>query len=137
MSSTRLTTPRRVRTVGIALTITGAALGLGACGGGSSTPDASKVACPAQPAATVEAKDSFRFAPDKLALSAGTVIVRLREVGSLPHTFQIRGVAGKAVVNGSTKESCAKFTLAKGTYTFFCGVTGHEAAGMHGTVTVS
>lgn len=112
--------------------------GLGACGGDGSTPDASKVACPANPAATVDAKDSFRFSPDKLTLSAGTVIVKVREVGSLPHTFQIRGVAGKAVVNSGTTESCAKFTLQAGkTYTYFCGVTGHEAAGMHGTLTVS
>jgi plastocyanin len=138
MSSTRRTAPHRVRTIGGVVAITIGAFGLAGCSSGGSTPDASAVACPAQPAASVDAKDSFRFSPDKLSLKAGTVVVRLHEVGSLPHTFQIRGVSGKAVVNSATKEACAKFTLAAGqTYTFFCGVTGHEAAGMHGTITVS
>ena len=135
-------TPRRSpRRIGAPLaTIASVAVAagiLGACSGGDGGTSTNAVACPATPAITVTAHDTFRYTPDALTVKAGTVIAELREGGALPHTFQIHGADGKAVVNGNTSKSCAKFTLKAGTYTFYCGVAGHETAGMKGKLTVS
>ncbi len=82
--------------------------------------------------------NALRFTPSTLTAKSGKFVVKLVEKGSINHTFQIHGLSGEAAVDGSTKTSCATFTLAPGaTYTFYCGVSGHEAAGMKGTLTVS
>ena len=110
---------------------------LGACsssGGGSAS---NAVACPASPQISVTAHDTFRYTPDAVTAKAGVVIVELHEGGALPHTFQIHGADGKAVVNSGKSQSCARFTLKAGTYTFYCGIAGHETAGMKGKITVS
>jgi plastocyanin len=112
-------------------------LALGACGGGSS---AKGEACPATVDATVEAgvNGALRFTPSTLTAKSGTFVVKLINKSSISHTFQIHGLSGEANVDGSTKQSCATFTLAAGsTYTYYCGISGHEQAGMKGKLTVS
>ena len=50
------------------------------------------------------------------------------------HNIAIKGLgAGPIVKNGA---SSFKADLKAGTYTYFCEVPGHEAAGMKGTLTV-
>ena len=107
-------------------------IGLAAC----SSDGVKAQPCPAKIDAEVQAAD-FKFTPRKLTAKAGTYTVRLSESGAINHTFEIRGVDGKAVVSPSTKTACATFTLTAGEYTYFCSVSGHEAAGMKGTLTVS
>jgi plastocyanin len=130
---------RRLLATASVVAMTGAAtLGLAACGGSSGGGGSAGEPCPANVDATVKtASADLRFQPDTLSVKAGKVVIRLIEGSSLPHSFEIHGISGKIAVDGSTKERCATFDLVKGTYKFFCGVSGHEAAGMKGTLTVS
>ena len=58
---------------------------------------------------------------------------------SLPHAIAVKGDGatrtGKTVNKGGT--SRVTVTLKKGTYTFYCPVDGHTAAGMKGKLIVS
>lgn len=119
--------------VSFALTL-GAGLALGACGSSETT---KAEPCPAKVDLEVKALDKFRFEPASLEAKAGKFVVKLIEDGSISHTFEIRGADGKAVVDADTKEACATFDLKAGKYTFYCSVSGHEAAGMKGEITVS
>ena len=62
----------------------------------------------------------------------------MKNASSVPHDIAIKGngvtEAGKVVSNGGT--STVSTSLKPGTYTFYCTVDGHEAAGMKGTLTV-
>ena len=95
--------------------------------------------CPAADQINVEVKalDKFKFDPAVLEAKAGKFVLKLVEAGSINHNIHIRGLDGTATVTSSTKSACATFTLAAGTYTYYCSVSGHEAAGMKGTLTVS
>jgi plastocyanin len=57
---------------------------------------------------------------------------------SVPHDIAIRGTGvsavGQIVSNGGT--STVSESLKPGSYTFYCSVDGHEAAGMKGTLTI-
>jgi plastocyanin len=127
--------PAAVAACGATLALAGASLALAACGGGSSA--SGNEACPASGALVVHAMDSLKFSPNTLTAPAGKVTVQLINDGSLTHTFQIHGIDGKIDVNGSTKSGCHTFDLTKGTYSYYCGIAGHEQAGMKGTFTVT
>jgi plastocyanin len=107
---------------------------MGACS--SSGGNSASGKCPATVGATVTAHDTFRFSPSTLHVTAGKVVVKLIDGGSLQHTFQVHGVDGKVEVSAG-KTACATFNFPKGTWNFYCGVAGHEAAGMKGTITAS
>ncbi|HEY1740518.1 MAG TPA: plastocyanin/azurin family copper-binding protein [Acidimicrobiia bacterium] len=124
----------RITALAAALCAVAAPIALGAC---SSSSSSAGEKCPATVNATVTAHDTFRFTPSSLNVKAGKVVVKLVDGGSLNHTFQIRGFDGKAEVSSSQKTSCATFTLTKGSWTYYCGIPGHETAGMKGTITVS
>ncbi len=130
----RVTTRSRITALAALLCVLTAGIAVGACSssGGGSTNEA----CPAHVDLTVHAKDTFRFVPDTLTATAGKVVVKLIDDGSLSHTFEIHGVSGKVTVSGRST-ACGTFTLTKGAWKFYCGVPGHEAAGMKGTLTVS
>ena len=70
--------------------------------------------------------------------SAGTVTIKMSNPASLSHDVSIKGNGvskqGDIVGNGGTSTVTAD--LKAGTYTFYCSVPGHEAAGMKGTLTV-
>ncbi len=57
---------------------------------------------------------------------------------STGHNIALKGpgVNAKGPVISGGKTSSIKVNLKPGTYTFFCSVPGHEAAGMKGTITV-
>lgn len=114
-----------------------ASIGFTACGGGGGGGSGSSTPCPASGAVVVHSLDTLKFSPPTLSAKAGKVTVQLVNDGALAHTFQIKGVDGKAEVNGSQKSACQTFDLQTGSYTYFCGVSGHEQAGMKGTLTVS
>ena len=87
--------------------------------------------------------DPSALAFDKTAItvSAGKVTFDFNNPAPLQHNFSIRAADG-SVVGASdtvTSQAAAPFTvnLQPGTYTFFCSVPGHEAAGMKGTLTVN
>ncbi len=131
----RVAPRHRVGALAAALAATVAPVAFGACSSSGGT--AQGAPCPATVDLTVHAKDTYRFEPATLSVKAGTFVVKLIEGGSLSHTFEVHGADPKAAVSLDHKESCATFTLTKGTYRFYCGITGHEALGMKGTLTVS
>jgi plastocyanin len=80
----------------------------------------------------------LKFLASKASATAGNVTINMLNKSSVPHDIGIKGAGvstvGKVVSNGGT--STVTETLKPGTYTFFCSVDGHEAAGMKGTLTV-
>ncbi len=94
---------------------------------------------PARPAATLRlsaSKTQLKFSVSKLSAKHGKVTLRMSNPSSLQHAIGIQGKGtGKVVGKGGT--STFTVTLKKGRYTFYCPVSGHAAAGMKGTLTVS
>ena len=84
-------------------------------------------------------KSALKFDKSSLTAKAGKVTLEMENPSQLPHAVAIKGngvdVDGKTVGNGET--STASTDLKPGTYTFYCPVPGHEAAGMKGTLTVN
>ena len=130
-----------------------AALGVAACGSSSSGSSTSSSSPPATPPATQKAPaagasrvalsaaadGSLAFNTTKLSAKAGRVtLVMANPSGSgLPHGITLSGgvsASGQVVQPGGT--STLTTNLKAGSYTFFCPVPGHEAAGMKGTLTV-
>jgi len=84
-------------------------------------------------------KAALKFNKTFLKAPAGKVTIVMTNPSALPHNVAIKRaglkpVLGKIVLKGG--KSTATATLKKGTYTFFCSVAGHEAAGMKGKLKV-
>jgi len=80
----------------------------------------------------------FSFAPPFLVLDKpGTYTFAVRNDGSVPHNFTIKGIGGTEDAQpGETKT--VELTLDKaGTYEIVCTIPGHEAQGMFGTLNVT
>jgi plastocyanin len=84
---------------------------------------------------------SLKFVKSSLTAKAGKVTIKFTNASMLPHNFTIQQDTGGSVVGatptfsgGGTKT--LSVTLKPGTYTFYCSVDGHRAAGMQGTLTV-
>jgi plastocyanin len=117
------------------------------CGGGddegsSSTDTAADTSGGAGGGATLQlAADpggAPKFDPATLEATAGTVMIDFTNDSSNPHNVTIEGngieeVASDTVTGDSTSVTA---DLEPGTYTFYCSVDGHRAAGMEGTLTV-
>jgi plastocyanin len=80
----------------------------------------------------------LKFDKTTLSAKAGKVTITLNNPAPVPHAIAIQG--GGVDKSGSTVSAGGKSTvtvaLKPGTYTFFCPVDGHRAAGMQGTLTV-
>jgi plastocyanin len=80
----------------------------------------------------------LKFTAARAIASPGSVTIKMKNASSVPHDIAIRGMGvsqvGQVVSNGGTSTVTA--SLQPGTYTFYCSVDGHEAAGMKGTLTV-
>lgn len=90
-------------------------------------------------AATLQASlTEFSIDPGSAALAENAVITVSND-GSIPHNLKIKGqedAYGTADLNAGDTETLDLSGLAPGTYTFYCTVAGHEAAGMVATYTV-
>lgn len=78
----------------------------------------------------------FAFAPPFLVIDKpGTYTISLRNDGTVPHNFTIKGV-GKTpdVQPGDTVTT--ELTLKKGAYRYFCSIGDHAEQGMDGTLNV-
>ena len=139
---------RRSLLVGLAAA---AGLGLAACGSSDNKDSGSSTPAPAAttPAATtpsggstvtVAADPSGQLAYDKTSLTAkaGEVTVDFTNDAGVPHNVTIeQGEDEKGATETIQQSKTSKsFTLKAGTYSFYCSVAGHEAAGMKGTLTV-
>ena len=80
----------------------------------------------------------LKFTASSATATAGQVTVKMKNASSVPHDIGVKGgginQVGPIVSNGGV--STVSVTLKPGTYTFYCSVDGHEAAGMKGTLTV-
>jgi plastocyanin len=80
----------------------------------------------------------LKFDKTTLSAKAGKVTITMNNPAPVPHAIAIQG--GGVDKSGSTVSAGGKSTvtvaLKAGTYTFFCPVDGHRAAGMQGTLTV-
>ena len=112
-------------------------LTLAACGGGSndSSSSTSTTAGGAQSTVTVHAEDALHFDKTAYTAKAGTIKIDYINDGSVAHTLLIQG--NKKFKLGIGHEASGTVTLAPGTYTLYCNLPGHEAAGMKATLTVS
>jgi plastocyanin len=135
------------------------ALGISACGGssGNSSSSSSAAASPPATSSTAAAASSsgsassslsiaadpsgaLKFTKSTLTAKAGTVTISFTNSSPLAHNLTVQqGTSGPVVgatptFMGGTKTLTLKLTA--GTYTFYCSVPGHRAAGMQGTLTV-
>jgi plastocyanin len=85
--------------------------------------------------------NGLSFDPKTLKAKAGTVTITMDNpsADSQPHAVSVEGpggvdASGEVVQPGNTSEVTLK--VKPGTYTFFCPVGSHRAAGMEGTLTV-
>ncbi len=108
---------------------------------GTSTGGATATAPPVASTLTLAADPSgaLKFDKTKLTAKSGRVTIAMTNKSSVPHDITIEGDGlteqGPVVSNGGV----SKLTvfLKPGTYTFFCNIDDHEAAGMKGTLTVN
>jgi plastocyanin len=83
---------------------------------------------------------ALKFTKSSLTAKAGTVTISFTNSSPLAHNLTVQqGTSGPVLgatptFMGGTKT--LKLTLKAGTYTFYCSVPGHRAAGMQGTLTV-
>jgi plastocyanin len=75
-------------------------------------------------------------------IAAGALSLQLVNVGEDAHDLHVRPAAGGAdLLSASTTASGTTTTISgslpAGTYTLYCSLPGHEAAGMHATLTVT
>lgn len=89
---------------------------------------------------TVGAVD-IDFDADEYQLPAGSATITLAQDGFLPHSLLIETEAGddldfRLFVGTGDEDDTATVELEPGTYTFYCDIVGHRAAGMEATVVV-
>jgi uncharacterized cupredoxin-like copper-binding protein len=81
-----------------------------------------------------------KFSTTKLTATHGKVtIMMMNPSGSgSPHGIAVqgKGIDKDGKIAGPGRTSTVSATLKKGTYSFYCPVDGHKAAGMKGTLTV-
>ena len=129
-----------------------AAVGLAACGGDD---DDTTSAAPATDTSATDTTATggggtisvsadpggqLAYTETELTASAGDDTIEFDNPASIPHDVRIEDADGNDI--GGTDEvsgdsTTATVTLEPGTYTFFCSVDGHRAAGMEGTLTVN
>jgi plastocyanin len=101
----------------------------------------------AAPAATVRTshvdartQNDLRFTRSTIHLRAGRVTVAMRNpaTNQIVHAIAItgHGVTRSGAPAAPGRTSRVTVRLKPGTYTFFCPINGHRAAGMQGTIVV-
>lgn len=90
---------------------------------------------------TIEADPggALAYTETELSTKPGENTIEFTNPASVTHDVVIEDADGNEIartelIEGSTTSTTAD--LAKGTYTFYCSVTGHRAAGMEGTLNV-
>jgi len=98
---------------------------------------ASRVAARVSSVNVTQGKPSeFHFVLSKKTVPKGTVTFLVINKGALPHDFKINGHKTKLLSPGQAQTLKVTF-LKAGKYPYLCTVTGHAAAGMKGTFTVT
>jgi plastocyanin len=131
------------RAVPLLLVLAASVLALSACGGGSSssstTPASTSGGGGGGSTVKISADPSgaLKFEQTDVSATAGSITIDFTNMSSLPHDVRIEGNGASGGTDQITNSSTsATVDLDPGTYTFFCSVDGHRAAGMEGTLTV-
>jgi plastocyanin len=133
------------RALALLLVLTASVLALSACGGGSSssstTPASTSGGGGGGGGSTVQISaapsGALKFEQTDVSATAGSITIDFTNMSSLPHDVKIEGNGASGGTDEITDSSTtATVDLEPGTYTFFCSVDGHRAAGMEGTLTV-
>jgi plastocyanin len=120
-------------------------LALSACGGGSSssstTPATTGGGGGGGGSSTVkisaDPSGALKYEQTDVSASAGSITIDFTNMSSLPHDVTIEGNGASGATDQITNSTTSTTVdLEPGTYTFFCSVDGHRAAGMEGTLTV-
>jgi high-affinity iron transporter len=127
----------RVATTAGATALVVIAAALAACGGNGGASEAPA----ASAATTVEiAASEYQFDPSTVTAPAGTVAFHVSNKGSEEHEFEIfKGDQVVDEIEGLVPglDRTLTVTLAAGDYTYVCKLSGHDLAGMKGTLTVT
>jgi plastocyanin len=84
---------------------------------------------------TVEANDRDRFVPDRVVAHPGTITLVIRNVGGVPHNFEIPSLgADSGNIAGHTIKSVTVTVSKPGTYRFDCAY--HVTLHMDGVLEV-
>jgi plastocyanin len=110
---------------------------LAACGGGDDSSSSSTAPSSSGSASTltVHAQNALKFDKAEYTAKAGKIDVSYVNDGNVGHTLLIKKVSGFKLSIGSKDDGTVD--LKAGTYTLYCDIAGHEAAGMEATLTVS
>jgi plastocyanin len=124
--------------------LTALALGVASCGGGNDEAattsgggggggGGSTVQISADPSG------ALKFEQTSLEATAGSVTIEFTNDSSISHDVKIEGngVNGEGTDEVTGGNTSATVDLQPGTYTFYCSVDGHRAAGMEGTLVVN
>lgn len=137
-----------VAVAGLALSLTAVA----GCGGGSNNKNAGTTATTSTTQTTTtpsggggsnlkvsaDPSGALKFTKSTLSGKAGKVTITMDNPSPVQHAVSMEGngvdVSGNTVGKGGV--STVSANLKAGTYTFYCPVDGHRAAGMKGTLTI-
>jgi uncharacterized cupredoxin-like copper-binding protein len=78
----------------------------------------------------------YKITLSKKTAKRGLVVFKVKNVGSVQHSFQIKGRKTRLISPGQTATLRVTF-LRKGHYPYMCFVTGHAALGMKGVFTIT
>jgi plastocyanin len=133
------------RALPLLLVLAASVLALSACGGGSSssstTPASTSGGGGGGGGSTVkisaDPSGALKYEQTDVSATAGSITIDFTNMSSLPHDVTIEGNGASGGTDQITNSSTSTTVdLDPGTYTFFCSVDGHRAAGMEGTLTV-
>jgi len=134
------------RAMPLLLVLAASVLALSACGGGSSssstTPAATGGGGGGGGSSTVkisaDPSGALKYEQTDVSATAGSITIDFTNMSSLPHDVTIEGNGASGATDQITDSTTSTTVdLEPGTYTFFCSVDGHRAAGMEGTLTVN
>ena len=134
------------RAIPLLFVLAASVLALSACGGGSSS---SSTAPPASTGGggggggstvkiSADPSGALKYEQTDVSATAGSITIDFTNMSSLPHDVTIEGNGASGATDTITDSTTSTTVdLEPGTYTFFCSVDGHRAAGMEGTLTVN
>jgi plastocyanin len=133
------------RALPLVLVLAAFVLALSACGGGgssSSTTPATTGGGGGGGGSTVkisaDPSGALKYEQTDVSATAGSITIDFTNMSSLPHDVTIEGNGASGATDEITDSTTSTTVeLEPGTYTFFCSVDGHRAAGMEGTLTVN
>ena len=141
------------RALPLLLLLAASVLALAACGGGSSSSSTTPAATGGSTGGgstgsgggggstvkvAADPSGALKFDQTELTATAGKVTIDFTNMSSLPHdvTIEGNGVSDEGTDTITNSSTSATVDLQPGTYTFFCSVDGHRAAGMEGKLVV-